>query len=68
MKNPKAVLSNSKDEYTIMPSCKGNEVFSLIINLSEDVAVDTIVISTQEDFSDSLLEIEFMGSIDYPPE
>jgi hypothetical protein len=30
--------------------------------------VDTIVISNHEDFSDILAEIEFEGSIDYPPE
>ena len=41
---------------------------SLIINLSEDVAIDNIVISNHEEFSDNLKEIEFMGSIDYPPD
>jgi len=36
--------------------------------LSEDVAVDTIVVSNFEDFSDNPEEIQFMGSIDYPPD
>jgi hypothetical protein len=36
--------------------------------MSEDVTIDTIVVSNHEDFSDSLKEIELMGSIDYPPE
>ena len=59
VQNPKAILSNSKEEYLILPSCKENEEYTLIINLSEDVAIDTIVISNHEDFSDQLKEIEF---------
>jgi hypothetical protein len=39
----------------------------LTINLSEDVAIDTIVVSNHEDFSDTLSQIEFKGSIEYPP-
>jgi hypothetical protein len=68
LKNPKAILSNNKDEYLILPMCKSSQEYSLIINLSEDVAVDAIVTSNHEDFSDTLSEIQFMGSIDYPPE
>lgn len=68
IRNPKAILSNSNDEYLILPECKNDEEYSLIINLSEDVAVDTIVTSNHEDFSDIMYSIEFMGSIDYPPE
>lgn len=41
---------------------------TLIINLSEDVAIDNIVISNHEEFSDNLKEIELMGSIEYPPD
>ena len=52
VQNPKAILSNSKEEYLILPSCKENEEYTLIINISEDVAIDTIVISNHEDFSD----------------
>lgn len=68
VKNPKAILSANKDEYLILPSCKEDEKYSLIINMSEDVTIDTIVISNHEDFSDNLSEIELKGSIDYPPE
>jgi hypothetical protein len=32
------------------------------------VAIDTILIGNNEDFSDPLEEIAFSGSIDYPPE
>lgn len=68
VKNPKAVLSATPEEYLILPSCNAEQEYSLIINLSEDVAVDTIVISNHEEFSDSLQEISFLGSIDNPPE
>ncbi len=68
VQNPKAILSNSKDEYLILPSCTEKEEYTLVINLSEDVAIDTIVMSNQEDFSDKLKEIEFQGSIEYPTE
>jgi len=62
------VLSSSTEEYLILPSCRDDQEYSLIINLSEDVAVDMIVISNHEDFSDTLREISFLGSIDYPPD
>ncbi|CDW90423.1 UNKNOWN [Stylonychia lemnae] len=68
VKNPKSVLSGSKEEYLILPSCKNDIEYSLVINLSEDVAVENIVISNHEEFSDSLNEIKFMGNIDYPTE
>jgi hypothetical protein len=67
VKSRKAILSSSKEEYLILPSCKDDEEYSLTINLSEDVAVSAVVVSNHEEFSDSLLEIEFTGSIDYPP-
>ena len=69
VKNPKAILSSNKDEYLILPDCAtSRKEYVVIINLSEDVAVDTIITSNHEDFSDTLTEIEFKGSIDYPPE
>lgn len=43
-------------------------MYDLIVNLSEDVLVDTIVVTNNEDFSDILSSIEFQGSIDYPQE
>ncbi len=52
----------------ILPECKGDQEYVLIVNLSEDVAIDTIVIGNHEDFSDLLSVIEFQGSIDYPPD
>lgn len=52
----------------ILPECKENQEYSLIVNLSEDVLVDTIVITNHEDFSDILSSMKFQGSIDYPPE
>lgn len=66
VKNPKAILSASKEEYLILPSCKNEQDYSLIINLSEDVAVENIVVTNHEEFSDILSEISFYGSIDYP--
>ena len=51
-----------------MPECRDEKEYTLIVNLSEDVVVDTIVISNHEDFSDTLSSIHFQGSIDYPPE
>ena len=68
VKNPKAVLSASTEEYLILPSCRDDQEYSMIINLSEDVAVDMVVVSNHEDFSDPLREISFFGSIDYPPD
>ena len=52
----------------ILPECNGDNKYTLIINLSEYVSVDTIVMSNHEDFSDILAELEFQGSLDYPPE
>lgn len=66
--NPKAILSPNQEEYLILPECKEDQQYTLIVNLSEDVAVDTIVVSNHEDFSDILSSIEFQGSIEYPPE
>lgn len=66
--NPKSILSANKEEYLILPDCKEHKEYALIVNLSEDVLVDTIVITNNEDFSDVLGSIHFEGSIDYPPE
>ena len=66
--NPKAILSANPEEYLILPKCSDDNEYVLIVNLSEDVAVDTVTISNHEDFSDILSSIEFQGSIEYPPE
>lgn len=57
--NPKAILTANQEEYLILPDCKENSEYVLIVNLSEDVAVDTIVISNHEDFSDILSIMSF---------
>jgi hypothetical protein len=59
-------LSSSKDEYLILPSCLQDNEYSITINLSEDVTIDTIVITNYEEYSDNPREFELMGSIDYP--
>ena len=38
-----------------------------MINLSDDVEVDTIMVSNNEDFSANLEEIKFHGASDFPP-
>ena len=52
----------------ILPTCTENDEYSLIVNLSEDVAIDTILLKNHEDFSETPSEYKFYGSIDYPPE
>ena len=43
--NSKSILSKSKDEYLILPYCNHEQNTSLVIHLSEDVAVDAIVLT-----------------------
>lgn len=52
--NGKSILSKSKEEYLIMPICNNSTNNSLIIHLSEDVSVDSILVSSHEDFSANL--------------
>ena len=59
IQNPKAILSGNKEEYLILPECTGNKDYTLIINLSEYVSVDTIIVSNHEEFSDILSSISF---------
>lgn len=51
-----------------MPLCNKDTTNSLTIHLSEDVTVDSIIFSNQEDFSANLYEIRFQGINEYPPE
>lgn len=44
-----------------------DELPYLIINLSDDIVVESVEVSNHEDFSNSLHEIYLEGSIDYPP-
>lgn len=56
-----------------MPDCGATfglpqeELPNVIVNLSDDVVVESIEVSNHEDFSASLSEITVYGSIDYPP-
>jgi hypothetical protein len=50
-----------------MEECNSQVNNSLVIHLSEDVTVDSILASNHEDFSVNLQEIQFYGSHDYPP-
>ena len=50
-----------------MQKCNSEVNNSLVIHLSEDVTVDSILASNHEDFSVNLQEIQFYGSNDYPP-
>ena len=67
VKNPKNILSKSSDDYTILKKCNSEIRPYLIINLSEEVLIDSILTTNQEDFSANLAEIKFFGSDDYPP-
>ena len=50
-----------------MQQCNSLVNNSLVIHLSEDVTVESILASVHEDFSVNLKEIQFYGSNDYPP-
>ena len=52
----------------ILPKCGADDEYSLVVNLSEDVAIDTITLRNSEDFSENPSLYKFYGSIDYPPE
>ena len=55
--NAKSILSKSSDDYLIMENCNSEVNNSLVIHLSEDVTVDSILASNHEDFSVNLKEI-----------
>lgn len=55
--NAKSILSKTNDEYLIMQQCSSRVNNSLVIHLSEDVTVDSILASNHEDFSVNLKEI-----------
>ena len=65
--NKGAILSSNDDNYLTITECDSQNKESLIINLSDDVKIDTILVSNREDFSSPLGDISFFGSIDYPP-
>jgi hypothetical protein len=61
----------------ILPDCSNTFIGSaedptslyehVVINLSDDVEIDAILISNNEDFSANLEEILLFGSSDFPP-
>lgn len=70
IENRSSILESSTDSYIYLPNCKTQSIEKpdyLIINLSEDVQVDNILVSNHEDFSANLHEMLFYGSIDFPP-
>ena len=65
--NAKAVLSTSTETYMTVGECNSRRMESLVINLSDDVLIDTIMMSNHEDFSSPLGQVKFYGSILNPP-
>ena len=57
VQNPKNVLSKSGDDYSILSRCDSEIRPYIVINLSEEVLIDSILTSNQEDFSENLAEI-----------
>lgn len=67
MLNKGAILDPSNENYMVLPTCDSEHEDFVIIHLSEEVQVGTILVSNHEDFSANLDQITFFGSIDYPP-
>ena len=73
--NKKAILDSSSETYMSLRECAKNEHhesdFALlphvVVNLSDDIVIESLEVSNKEDFSESLFEITVEGSIDYPP-
>lgn len=68
IKNSKALLSSNKEEYLIIPNCTSTNDYEIIINLSEDIVIEEILLNNKEEFSANLKEIDVLGSIEYPTE
>ena len=66
IKAKNAILSNSEEQYLILTECNSKRKNELIVSLSDDVQIDTIMVSSQEDFSASLAAITFYGSVEPP--
>jgi len=45
IKAKNAILSNSDEQYLILTDCNNHRSESLVINLSDDVRIDTIIVS-----------------------
>ena len=66
--NRQALLSANSETYLTVSECNSERTETLVINLSDDVLIDTILVFNREDFSSPLGLISFYGSIDYPPQ
>ena len=51
----------------MLPECSSTEDEYLVINLSDDVEIDSILVSNREDFSADFKEIMLLGTTDFPP-
>jgi 4-hydroxy-3-methylbut-2-enyl diphosphate reductase IspH len=56
IKNASSILSKSKDDYLLVSNCNSHER-ELLIHLSEEVSIETILADNHEDFSSSFNEI-----------
>ena len=65
--NKGAILKSDPTLYMTLEECHSESTETVIINLSDDVQIDTILVNNSEDFSAQLGEITFYGSIDFPP-
>lgn len=63
MKKAYNVLNSDDDKY-MMCGCSGEKYF--VIQLSEDIIVDSIIISNTEHYSSSIQQFELLGSHSYP--
>ena len=51
--NKKSILESNPDSYLIIPGCHSDREDFVIINLADDVRIETIIVSNREDFSAS---------------
>ena len=52
-----AILSSDDEKYLILRDCDASNPEEMVINLSDDVQIDSILVTNQEDFSDTLAQI-----------
>ena len=55
--NKSAILSSDDEKYLILRDCDATNPEEMVINLSDDVQIDSILVTNQEDFSDTLAQI-----------
>lgn len=49
--NKKSILVSNPDSYLMIPGCHKDREDFVIINLADDVRIETIIVSNKEDFS-----------------